>query len=82
MGEDRASVRSRPIPKREGFCYNLKKNCQQIGRAIKMREIYMIVIFFIAKGILNPSFEEFSYFFLLNVIGITKFMFALLILIG
>ena len=42
----------------------------------------MIVIFFIAKGLLNPSFEEFSYFFLLNVIGVSKFMFAMLVLIA
>jgi Na+/melibiose symporter-like transporter len=82
MGGDRATVRTTTIPPRTGFCFNLKKNCQAIGRAIKMREIYCIVIFFIAKGVLNPSFEEFSYFFLLNVIGISKFMFALLVLIG
>jgi len=60
----------------------LKKNCQAIGRAIKMREIYFVVIFFLAKSIIVPSFDEFSYFFLLNVIGISKFMFAVLVLIG
>jgi Na+/melibiose symporter-like transporter len=47
-----------------------------------MREIYQIVIFFLLRGLLNPTFEEFTYFFLLNVIGISKFMFALLVLIG
>lgn len=47
-----------------------------------MREIYFLVIFFIVKGLLNPSFREFTYFFLLNEIRITKFMFALLELIG
>jgi len=47
-----------------------------------MREIYFIIIFFIVKGILNPTFEEFSYFFLLNVIGVSKFLFALLVLVG
>ena len=81
-GMDAASVAQMPIPKREGFCYNLKKNCQAIGRAIKMREIYFVVIFFIAKSLIIPSFEEFSYFFLLNVIHISKFMFAVLVLIG
>lgn len=81
-GGDPVSINQREIPKRDGFCYNLKKNCQAIGKAVKMREIYCIVIFFIAKGILNPTFEEFSYFFLLNVIGISKFMFALLVLIA
>lgn len=81
-GMDAAEVRAMTIPKRDGFCYNLKKNCQAIGRAIKLREIYCVIIFFILKGVLNPSFEQFSYFFLLNVIGISKFMFALLVLIG
>lgn len=47
-----------------------------------MREIYFVIIFFIAKSIIVPSFDEFTYFFLLNVIGISKFMFAVLVLIG
>lgn len=47
-----------------------------------MREIYFIVIFFIAKGFLSPSFEDFSYYFLLDVIQISKLMFAILVLIG
>jgi len=47
-----------------------------------MREIYQLVIFFLLLATLNPSFNEFSYFFLLNVIGISKFMFSMLVLIG
>jgi hypothetical protein len=47
-----------------------------------MREIYFLVIFFLVKGVICPSFEEFSYFFLLNEIKISKFVFSLLILIG
>ena len=47
-----------------------------------MREIYFIIIFFIVKGIISPSFEEFSYFFLLNIIGVSKFVFSMLVLIG
>lgn len=62
--------------------YNLKKNCVAIGRALTLREIYFLVIFFVAQGIICPSFEEFSYFFLLNVIKISKFVFALLVLLG
>ena len=27
MGEPATSVNQREIPKRDGFCYNLKKNC-------------------------------------------------------
>lgn len=33
-------------------------------------------------GITNPSFTDFSYFFLLNVVGVSKFMFAMIALIG
>lgn len=47
-----------------------------------MKEIYFVVLFFIIRGILNPTFEEFTYFFLLNVIGVSKFIFAVLVLIG
>ena len=81
-GQSQASVNQREIPVRTGFCYRLKKNCQAIGRAIKMREIFCIIIFFVLRGILNPTFEEFSYFFLLGTIGISKFMFAILTLVG
>lgn len=70
------------VPKREGFCFNLRKNLGAIGRSLTMKEIYFLVIFFLAKGVITPSFEEFSYFFLLNVIKISKFVFSLLVLIG
>jgi hypothetical protein len=70
------------VPKREGFCFDLRKNCGAIGKALLMREIYQIVIFFLGKGVLNPSFEDFQYFFLLNVIHISKLMFAILVLVG
>ena len=82
QGQTREQARAADIPAREGFWYNLKKNCQAIGRAICMKEIYFVVIFFILRGILNPTFEEFTYFFLLNVIGVSKFIFAVLVLIG
>jgi len=47
-----------------------------------MKEIYFLVIFFVVKAFLCPSFEEFTYFFLMNVVGISKFVFALLVLLG
>jgi hypothetical protein len=78
---DPDSIKEILIPKRGGFCFNLEKNCIAISRAIKMREIYCITIFFFLRAILNPLFEEFSYFFLLDVIKISKFMFAMLVLI-
>jgi len=47
-----------------------------------MKEIYFLVIFFLALGILSPTFEDFMYFFYLNVIGISKLLFAALYLVG
>ena len=81
-GVDPRTARNTKVPKRKGFCFNLKQNCRQIGRAVCMREIYQLVIFFVALATINPSFSEFSYFFLLNVIGISKFTFSMLVLIG
>lgn len=53
-----------------------------IGWAIKRWEIYFILIFFILDGITNPSFSDFTYYFLMNVVGLSKVWFAMLTLIG
>lgn len=47
-----------------------------------MREIYQLVLFFIFYATLNPRFDEFTYFFLLNVIKISKFTLAFLVLVS
>ena len=38
-----------------------------------MPEIYMVVFFFVLNGIISPDFGDFSYYFMLNVIKISKF---------
>lgn len=53
-----------------------------IGRALILREIYTVVIFFIAKGFLSPTFEDFEYYFLLDVVGISKLVYAITVLVG
>lgn len=42
-----------------------------------MPEIYMVLIFFVLKGCISPSFGQFSYFFMLDVCKVTKFQFAM-----
>jgi len=42
-----------------------------------MKEIYFLVLYFVAFAIIVPTFEEFTYYFLLDVIGISKFTFAI-----
>ena len=59
-----------------------KKNMKWLWKALKRWEIYFLVIYFILDGITFPSFDDFTYFFLLNVVGVSKFMFAMIALIG
>jgi len=73
---------ARPPPGEEGFWYNFKTNMRFIWITLQRSEVYCIVIYFILDGFTNPSFADFSYFFLLNVIGVSKFMFAMISLIG
>jgi len=73
---------ARPEPGEEGFWYNFKTNMRLIWIALQRSEVYCIVIYFLLDGFTNPSFADFSYFFLLNVIGVSKFMFAMITLIG
>lgn len=53
-----------------------------IGRALGYREILLVVFYFLLDGLTNPSFSDFTYYFLMNVIGLSKFWFAMIVLIG
>ena len=77
-----AILDARPPRGEEGFWPNTKKNFRIIWDAVKRKEVYFIIIYFILDGFTNPSFADFSYFFLMNVVGISKFMFAMITLIG
>jgi Na+/melibiose symporter-like transporter len=66
----------------EGFWFNFKRNMGAIWWALGRREIYLVVIYFLVDGFTNPTFGDYSYFFLMNIIGVSKFMFAMITLIG
>ena len=66
----------------EGFWFNFKKNMAAIWWALGHREIYLVVIYFLVDGLTNPAFGDYSYFFMMNIIGVSKFMFAIITLIG
>lgn len=80
--ERRRLEAQRPVPGEEGFWYNFKRNMVAIWRSLQRREIYLVVIYFLVDGVLNPSFDDYKYFFLMNVVGISKFWFAMIQLIG
>jgi len=73
---------AKPPRGEEGCCFNFKKNMRLLWWALQRREILFIVLYFILDGLTSPSFGDFSYFFLMNVVGVSKFMFAMIVLIG
>jgi hypothetical protein len=47
-----------------------------------MPEIYLVVIFFVLNGIISPDFGDFGYYFMLNVVKVSKFQYSMLGVIG
>lgn len=66
----------------EGFWSDFKRNCREIKEAFKIREFYSIIIYLIIGGLLVPSFGTFGYYFMLDVVGISKFAYAMLTVLG
>lgn len=55
----------------------MSTNLGHVYNALMMKEIYLVLCFFLVNGLLSPSFGQFSYFFMLNVAHISKFQFAM-----
>jgi hypothetical protein len=69
-----ASLNSSQVDQREkGFIYKLTKNMKQIGNAMTMPEIYMVISYFVINGIFFPDFGDFGYYFMMNTCKISKF---------
>jgi MFS family permease len=60
-------------PDESKFWRKLKRNFKDIGKAIVMPEIYLVIVFFVLNGLMSPDFGDFSYYFMLNTCQITKF---------
>ena len=69
-------------PNESKFWRKLKRNFRQIGQAIVMPEIYLVIVFFIINGLISPDFGDFSYYFMLNVCNVSKFQYSMLGVIG
>jgi len=64
------------------FLTKLRRNMKDIGKAMMMPEIYLVILFFILNGVISPDFGDFSYYFMLNEIRISKFQYSMLGTIG
>ena len=61
-----------------GFWAELKRNMYEIKEAFKIREYYLIILYLFIGGFLVPSFGSFGYYFILDVVGISKFTYSML----
>ena len=61
---------------------DLKRNFAEIKEGLKIREFYCMIIYLIVTGFLVPSFSSFGYFFMLDVVGVSKFSYSMLTVLG
>lgn len=66
----------------QGFYLELKHNIKEIIQAIKIPVFHRVIIYLILGGILMPSFGSFGYYFMLDVVKVSKFTIAMLGVVG
>ena len=66
----------------QGFWEDFKRNCYEIKEAFQIREFYSMILYLIVGGLLVPSFSSFGYYFMLDVVGISKFTYSMLTVLG
>ena len=66
----------------EGFYIELKKNLHEVMQAIRIPIFYKVVLFLVLNGLLLPSFGSFGYYFMLDIVKISKFTIAMLGVLG
>lgn len=77
---ERVEVESDEAPR--GFVPELKQNISEIIQAIKIPVFHRVIIYLVLGGLLVPSFGSFGYYFMLDVVKISKFTIAMLGVIG
>lgn len=65
-----------------GFYADLKLNISDVIQAIKIPVFNRVIIFMLLNGILIPSFGSFGYYFMLDIVHISKFTIAMLGVLG
>lgn len=60
-----------PAPEEMSRFQTLKLNISLIWVALRHKEIYNCLLFFMATGLILPQFEDVQYYFLLNKCGVT-----------
>ena len=76
--EDLLDEKGNPV----GFWAELKRNIYEIKEAFRIREYYQLIMYLVIGGFLVPSFGSFGYYFMLDVVGISKFTYSMLTVLG
>lgn len=75
-------MRETPTRDKEGKCKGFCRNFNLLCWALTLPEIYRLLIYFVLDGITNPSFQDFFFYYILNELGVSKFLFAMIFLVG
>ena len=60
----------------------VKRNCSEILEAFQVREYYSVILYLVLYGLVSPSFSSFGYFFMLDVVELSKFTYSMLTVLG
>lgn len=74
--------REKPSRENEDVKTSCSRNLRLVWMAICFPEVYRLIIYFVVDGLTNPTFQDFFFFFVLDVIGISRFMFVMIFLCG
>ena len=58
------------------------RNCYEIVQALQIKEFHRMIAYLLIGGILVPSFGSFGYYFMLDVVKISKFTYSMLTVVG
>jgi hypothetical protein len=70
------------VPVNRGFMIELKRCQDEIFYAIKEPVFYRVIIFLALNALLIPSFGSFGYYFMLDIVLLSKFTIAMLGVLG
>jgi len=69
-------------PRSLGFLEDIQRNFSDIREAFRIKEFYSMILYIVIGGFLVPNFGSFGYYFMLDVVGISKFSYSMLTVLG
>jgi len=69
-------------PPSQGLWKDIQRNFSDIQEAFRIKEFYSMILYIIIGGFLVPNFGSFGYYFMLDVVKISKFSYSMLTVLG